>query len=91
MSDGSEGTGTVRIESHTLPGHLAALSLAQPEEVVVASEDGRPKAAIELWARKHPEVERLRQLLKDIQSTPEVDLAMLAVAERELRRLAERT
>jgi NAD-specific glutamate dehydrogenase len=42
-------------------------------------------------SRQHPEVERLRQLLKDIQSTSEVDLAMLAVAERELRRLAERT
>jgi len=59
-------------------------------QVAAAAENGRPKAAIELWAREHPEVERLRQLLKDIQSTSEIDLAMLAVAERELRRLAER-
>ncbi len=57
--------------------------------IVATAPDGRPKAAIDAWAEGHPGVERTRQLLDDFTSADKVDLAMLTVAERELRRLAE--
>ncbi len=47
------------------------------------------KAAIGAWSERHrEEVERVRHLLADFEAADEMDLAMLSVAERELRRLA---
>ena len=57
---------------------------------VAASSAERPKAAIGDWRKANPiAVGRLEQLLKDFDAVDRIDLAMLTVAERELRRLAE--
>ena len=50
----------------------------------------RARAVFELWAKDHTrEVGRLDTLLRDFDASAGLDLAMITVAERELRRLAE--
>ncbi len=67
-----------------LLGHQA--ELAQK----VVSHPGKAKAAIETWSREHASrVRRMDNLLADFGEAQKIDLAMLTLAERELRRLAE--
>ncbi|MEM9594357.1 MAG: NAD-glutamate dehydrogenase [Acidobacteriota bacterium] len=51
---------------------------------------GRARKAIGSWVASRPEeVERLERLLEDFDTSAHIDLAMLSIAERELRRLVE--
>ncbi len=62
--------------------HQSALTVR-----VLDSGDGE-EAAVEAWiARRRPVVERVEQLLTELRIQPAVDLAMLAVANRQLRGL----
>ncbi|MEM6792955.1 MAG: NAD-glutamate dehydrogenase [Acidobacteriota bacterium] len=56
----------------------------------VSAFDGRAKAAIQSWAESRPDaVARLDSIRDDLGGDRNIDLAMLTIAERELRRLAE--
>ncbi|SMH48146.1 NAD-glutamate dehydrogenase [Azospirillum agricola] len=62
--------------------HQSALTVR-----VLESEAGE-EAAVESWiARRRPVVERVEQLLAELRAQPAIDLAMLAVANRQLRGL----
>lgn len=64
--------------------HQAELALR-----IFETMDGKEKSLVTAWSRQHRgAVERIEQLLQDF-DTVEVDVAVLAIAERELRRLAE--
>ena len=63
---------------------------AQITQQVVAFE-GKARGAINRWVATRPEaVERLERLRTDFEAASQIDLAMLSLAERELRRLVER-
>ena len=62
--------------------HQSALTVR-----VLESADGEA-AAVEAWiVRRRPVVERVEQLLAELRAQPAIDLAMLAVANRQLRGL----
>ena len=92
----AELTGDIVEGAHAADGSGAALPEAA-SEVADGGDDGDgngrpvadPEAAIHAWAaRRRPLVARTEQLLTELQSLPSLDLAMLAVASRQLKAMS---